>query len=326
MGIKISPNIALVTTPTRLSGLLAKYGTRGSAKFQMGSSRKRFAVAVEMDLDDAGAFAAYDAEDAHYQSAVAGVRADLEGLGYPVINVPRDRLATFYFEMTEAVVVVGPDGLVANAAKYAHDRPIIGINPDPENIDGVLLPFGLGDVRRVTRRSLAGKQATERVTLGRVDLSDGQRLLAFNDFYLGRRTHVSARYLIYDGPRHERQSSSGVIVSTGAGSTGWLRSVYQMAGGIIGGDPRRSPTHPPPLARTERKLRYVVREPFPSRTTGTALITGEIEPDRPLRVESQMPEGGVIFSDGVEADAIDFPAGVIAEFGIADQTCELAVA
>jgi hypothetical protein len=70
------------------------------------------------------------------------------------------------------------------------------------------------------------------VTLAEAALDDGQRLLAFNDLFIGARTHVSARYRISFGGGAEPHSSSGVLVSTGAGSTGWLSSVFAMSGAV----------------------------------------------------------------------------------------------
>jgi NAD kinase len=48
-------------------------------------------------------------------------------------------------------------------------------------------------------------------------LSFCQSLLAFNDLFVGRKTHISARYHLTHGRRSENQSSSGIIVSTGGG-------------------------------------------------------------------------------------------------------------
>ena len=62
-------------------------------------------------------------------------------LGYPVRSIDRTFLPNFDFGRCVLVVVVGPDGLVANTAKYVGDLPIIGVNPDPRRNDGVLLPF-----------------------------------------------------------------------------------------------------------------------------------------------------------------------------------------
>ena len=70
------------------------------------------------------------------------------------------------------------------------------------------------------------------MTMAQAELNDGQRLLAVNDLFIGARTHVSARYRLRYQGREEDQSSSGLIVSTGAGSTGWYRSLLTGAAGI----------------------------------------------------------------------------------------------
>jgi hypothetical protein len=42
-----------------------------------------------------------------------------------------------------------------------------------------------------------------------------------------------------------------------------------------------------------------------------------------LVVESLMPSGGVIFSDGVEADFLEFNSGTIARVGVSAQRARL---
>ena len=71
-----------------------------------------------------------------------------------MIDVQRRYLATYDFRHTMLVVVVGPDGLVANTAKSVGDLPIVAINPDPARIDGELLPFKIRDARSVVQRTL----------------------------------------------------------------------------------------------------------------------------------------------------------------------------
>lgn len=327
MGTKMSPNIALVTTPTRLAGLLAKFGTKGSARFRIQSARSTYlsenasaAAVVDADAD----FDEYVDEDQHYAAAVKRIRGDLEGLGYPVVPVARNYISNFYFGMTEAVVVVGPDGLVANTAKYAGDIPIIGVNPMPDRFDGVLLPFQVDDIRKIVRQTLAGRSSVRRVTLGDVTLSDGQSMLAFNDFFIGRSSHVSSRYILYSGNQSETHSSSGVIVSTGAGSTGWLSSVYHMTCGV-GRTLGHQSISPPKIPWDTDALCWVVREPFLSRSSQVEMVMGEIRDGIPLRLESLMTEGGVIFSDGIESDYLVFNSGTIAEFQIAKTQSKLVV-
>lgn len=157
--------------------------------------------------------------------------------------------------------------------------------------------------------------------MAQATLSDGQRLLAVNDFFIGVRSHVSARYELSLGDRHERQSSSGIIVSTGMGSTGWLRSVLTGASAVTGGHPSSdiASLRDEGFAWSDRRLVFSVREPYPSPWSQTGLVFGELDSATPLRVRSLMPEGGIIFSDGVDADGLDFRSGLEAVISIADQ-------
>jgi hypothetical protein len=66
-------------------------------------------------------------------------------------------------------------------------------------------------------------------------------------------------------------------------------------------------------------LVFTVREPFPSKTSQTDLIFGRITPNTPLRVVSQMPDNGVIFSDGIESDFLNFNSGVEATITLAEK-------
>ncbi|MNF14289.1 hypothetical protein D3C80_2164490 [compost metagenome] len=62
-----------------------------------------------------------------------------------------------------------------------------------------------------------------------------------------------------------------------------------------------------------------MREPFPSRTTSAEVVFGRISGSHPLQITSQMPEDGVIFSDGVESDFLEFNSGVKATIGLAER-------
>jgi hypothetical protein len=162
------------------------------------------------------------------------------------------------------------------------------------------------------------------ITLAEATLNDGQRMLAFNDFFVGIQGHVSARYVLTVGRTAEPQSSSGLIVSTGAGSSGWFSSVYNMAEGIarwMGGNPRQRLE----VSWEDRRLLWAVREPFQSKHSGCQLVAGSLEAGERLTVESLMPERGIIFSDGVESDFLDFNSGTIAQIGCAEQQARLVV-
>jgi hypothetical protein len=159
------------------------------------------------------------------------------------------------------------------------------------------------------------------VTMAKATLNTGQTLHAVNDFFIGQRSHVSARYQISVGGQEERQSSSGIIVSTGLGSTGWLKSVYAgwatATHCLLGRDV--TPVGDGSFPWDARYLHYFVREPYPSRTTQARLVIGKIAEGGRMRVISEMPDNGVVFSDGIEADYLAFNSGTEATIGVAEK-------
>lgn len=302
--------ILLVTRRTRLAGLVERFNTKKQAKFYVENAGQ--------DFDE------FEREDQAYARAVDRLRDSLD-VGLPVQQVDRSLVPTFLFTGKEVVVVAGQDGLVANVAKYVGEQPLVGVNPDPDRFDGVLLPYEVPQARAAVRKVLEGKARTRGVTLAEARLEDGQRLLAFNDLFIGARTHVSARYRLSHGGQQEAQSSSGVLVSTGAGSSGWLSSVFTLAraltartGGVPGGEWR--------LSWEEPRLAFVVREPFVSRNSSAELVGGFVTPEQDLVLESRMPSGGVIFSDGMEEDFLAFGAGARAHIRPAKQRARLVMA
>ncbi len=301
--------VVVVTRKTRLVELIQRFNTRAQARFYIEHA--------------GGDFGEYEREDAAYRRALDRVRRAVE-VGLKIQVLDRDLVPTYTFVPSDAVVTLGQDGLVANTAKYAGGQPIIGVNPDPERFDGVLLPFLPEQVGAALAQVLHGRHRVRAVTLAEARLGDGQRLLAFNELFVGARTHVSARYRLRWKSHQESQSSSGILVATGAGSTGWLSSVYQMVSAVAtftGG----TPGPPMRLDWEDRRLVFVVREPFVSRHSQASIVTDVIAPGEHLVLESTMPAGGAIFSDGVEADYLAFDSGTTATIGAARETANLVV-
>lgn len=331
---KISETIAVVTSETRLRGLKRKRATAGAAAFVLEQTVKQKLVAREaignadqdafLLADAAASFQEYEEEDQLAQHALKHLRKTLD-FNLPLTFVSREHLPNFQFDRCLAVVVVGQDGLVANTAKYVKNAPIIGVNPDPKRNDGILVPFSPEDAREVVQSVIKGTAKQRTATLAEVNLNDGQRQLAFNDFYIGNKGHASSRYTISDQRSAEPQSSSGIIISTGAGSTGWMSSIFNMVNGVA--QWMGNSTHDGlKLEIDAHKLLWVVREPFISRHSQAQLVAGVIEKNNELIIESLMPNQGVIFSDGVENDFLEFNSGSIARIKVSNQGSHLVVA
>ena len=302
--------VVIVTRKTQLEELIVRFNTVGQAKFY---------------LEHAGQdFAPIEAAHKQYHIVLDGVRAMVPpGVKQQVID--RAFLPQFTFGQADLVVTVGPDGLVVNTAKYLDGQPILAINPDPSRIEGVLLTFNPENMWQPMMFSVFGIPPIKEITMAEAALNDGQKLLAFNDFFIGVKSHVSARYRIEVDGKSEAQSSSGIIVSTGAGSTGWLKSVYTGATRVV--EALGGKVNPPPeggrFPWEANRLIYVVREPWPSKASGANLVYGVITKDNPLVITSEMAENGTIFSDGVEADYLAFNTGLTATIRIADKKANL---
>jgi len=302
--------VVLVTRRTRLEELVARYHTLAQAQFY---------------IEHLGAdFSDYVREQEIYDRAKRNVLDILEDHGrYQVIE--RGFLSNFVFGDDDIVIALGQDGLVANAMKYLDGKPLIGINPDPMRFDGVLLPFDVEDVTYIIEDVAQESRSSKAITMAEAVLSDGQRLLGVNDLFIGPKTHTSARYEIELGNQKEMQSSSGIIVSTGLGSSAWMRSIVTGAMAIAGSYGGSANNNYSPWEWDARYLQFAVREPFPSKTSATELVFGQVTNKTKLILRSLMPEGGVIFSDGIEADFLSFSSGTTTEINVAQTTGQLVV-
>ncbi len=302
--------IVFVTRKTRLEELIHQYGSERQARFHIEHG--------------GGQFQSYIDEHQQYKKSLSQIKpiiSSFENMRFQLID--REIVKSFMFSDKDLIVTLGQDGLVANTAKYVGQQPIIAINPDPERYDGVLLPFLTHHCLKAIKSVVNNDYVAQKITLGEAKTSDGQTLLAFNDFFIGTKSHTSARYLLNYQKSEESQSSSGIIVSTGAGSTGWMSSIMNMVTSIHRSVDEHSPELNKIISWDDRRLIFAVREPFISKATTAKNVFGLIEDKDELVIESQMPNDGVIFSDGMEKDFIKFNSGLKVSIKSAKQNAHL---
>ena len=296
--------IVLIIRKTRLDEVIARFNTEAQARFY---------------IEHLGAdFSDYKREDQQYKVSVREAQQQLSRLGRLQV-IDRSYVPNFIFGQADTVVVLGQDGLVANVLKYLNDQPVVGVNPDPDRWEGVLLPFVLTDLPKIIPEVFSRARPISRVTMAKAELNDGQVLYGVNDLFIGPKSHTSARYSLRISGHSEDHSSSGIIVSTGLGSTGWFRSIIAGATGIASYLCRKElPINAESNPRWDADYLYFsIREPWPSKTSSAGITFGKITRDDPLVLLSYMPENGVIFSDGIETDYLAFNSGTLATITLA---------
>lgn len=290
--------LVILERASEFDELIAEHGTRGQAQFVL---RARGTDLAEI-------------ERRHTEAAAARAKVVAAApQGWKVAPLLREDLDRFLFRETDVVVALGQDGLVANLAAYLTGQPVIGVNNAPDLVPGVLVSHEPPAVADLLADTAADRATVQARTMVEARIEDGQRCVGLNEVFFGHATHQSAKYEIEAAGITEFQSSSGLIVATGTGGTGWAASLNLERGQPL--------TLPDPL---ERRLAWFVREPWPSRFTGSTLVYGELT-DGPLGVTCRLGAGAVVFSDGIENDALNVSYGQHVDFAVAPDTLNTVV-
>ena len=293
-----TPRVVVVTRPTPWDAAIAVHGTEGQARFVL--SQRGF----DVDRLRRG----HDRFVAILHDVLARIP-----LGWHRTRIDRADLDRFLFEPRDLVVVVGQDGLVANVARFLAGQPVVGVDGAPGDNPGVLVVHDPESASSALARVATGREVEmESRTLVEVTLSDGQTLRGLNEIFVGHRTHQSARYTLARGSQTEHQSSSGVVVATGTGATGWAASIHRQRHCDV--------LLPEPC---EPLLAWFVREAWPGPRLGVELTEGRLAEGDALDIVSEMDEGGVIFADGIEGDALRFGRGQRATLAIGRESLHL---
>jgi hypothetical protein len=290
-----SPRAVFAVRETDYELLIARHATRDQARFFLETKGQRLEPVEE--------------RHEQFRAVLRAARASVPE-EWRLALVRRADFDRFLFGPEDVVVAVGQDGLVANIAKYLDGQPVLGVNPAPDLYDGVLVRVPLDRLGAALPASLHGDVAIQHRTMVEAALDSGERLLALNEVFVGHRSHQSARYRIETPAGAEDHSSSGLIVASGTGASGWARSIMEATHDAL------------PLGPEERAVAFFVREPFPSVATQTHIRSGKLA-KAALSVTSRMNEGGVIFADGIEQDFLTFNWGRQVRLAAADRTLNL---
>ncbi|MBS3091778.1 NAD(+)/NADH kinase [Candidatus Pacearchaeota archaeon] len=201
----------------------------------------------------------------------------------------------------DLVITIGGDGTFAKAANLIENALIIGINSHPETSEGALISLDINEIEKLSS-ILNGDFNISMIY--RVQTKLNEKILdelAINEVYVGAASQFhSSRYKIKYKDKEEEQRSSGVIISTGAGSPAWLHS----AGGKI-------------FPRDEEKLSFVVREPyFGKKIFKPTILNGDLLKGEKLTFVSERDFGGIV---AIGDSVYDFNKGDIVEIELSNK-------
>jgi NAD+ kinase len=186
-------------------------------------------------------------------------------------------------EAFDLVVTLGGDGTLLWASQsIGADLPVLAVNSAPQDSVGYFCAVQRGELADGLADALAGRLRATRLTRMRVELDRktcNDRVL--NDALFSHSSPAATtRYSIRARGREEEHKSSGVWISTAAGSTAAIRS----AGGRV-----------QPIGST--RLQFLVREPYAFGKTPCRLRKGLIAPGERLELQSRM-RAGRLYLDG----------------------------
>jgi NAD kinase len=201
----------------------------------------------------------------------------------------------------DLIITFGGDGTFVKAANLIEDSFILGVNANPDSSEGWLIDLDISEVNKL-KDLFAGQHKT--LVRQRASVRLNGKLLpeqATNEVYIGAASQFhSSRYKITYKSKEEEHRSSGVLVTTGTGSTAW----FAAAGGK-------------PFACHEEKLAFLVREPYVGkRIFLPKIMKGELKKGEVLTIRSTRDFGGIL---AINDSTYDFNTGDVVEIELSDK-------
>ena len=171
------------------------------------------------------------------------------------------------------VISIGGDGTALSSSHFLLDKPLLAVNSAPGKSEGVLTTLNYHDLYRKLDEIKEGKFETE--LLERIEVYINNKLqnpLALNEVFIANeKAFLVSKYklrIVKNGMiKEEEQRSSGIIFSTGAGSTAWFSSA--------GGEQ---------FSAQEKYIKMIVREPYFGKLGKFSIVNETIDEKEEIEV------------------------------------------
>tara|TARA_B100001971_G_C18185190_1_gene535176 strand:- start:565 stop:1356 length:792 start_codon:yes stop_codon:yes gene_type:complete len=205
------------------------------------------------------------------------------GIRYKFIE--RTTLNKSNYKNIDLIMPVGGDGTFLKASQFLFDkRPIYGVNSNPLKKEGFFMESAKKDFEKKLKKILQGVYKIRKLHRLEAYINNKKiKDLALNEFYVAsEKPYVTARYYLNIKGKREKQKSSGILISTAAGSHAWIKS----AGG------KSFPIE-------SDKFEYLIREPYCGRVSAKCALFNQIL-DKNEKIEVIFEVGnGIIIADSL---------------------------
>ncbi len=200
------------------------------------------------------------------------------------------------------IISVGGDGTLLDTSHYCSDSPVLGVNSDPNNSIGALCSADADNFLSILEGIFKGEIMPLPVTRLSIRMDGKLKLYRpLNDvLFCHENPAAMSRYYLACNNKIESHRSSGIWISTGAGSTGGIYSSGANAFPI-----------------DENRAIFRVREPYWTDQKIPNLLDGELAKDEVLKITSNMSDGK-LFIDGPHK-SIRIPLGQSIELALSKQ-------
>ncbi len=199
----------------------------------------------------------------------------------------RDKLKKNQFKNISLIIAVGGDGTFLRAAHFVDKELLFGINSDVKDKEGFFMKSNKKDFEFKFKKILKNKFKVKKLLRLEAYLDNKKiETLALNEFFIGtRKSYTAAKYTIEINGKKEKQKSSGVLITTPAGSYAWAKSCCKKT-----------------LPLNSKKYQFVVREPYEGKIFKSyKLEYGLLNKNQKVKVISEMLDG-VLVADSVSKE------------------------
>ncbi len=193
-----------------------------------------------------------------------------------ITKVWKNIISKNHLKEVDLVISIGGDGTFLSAAHFIENTPILGVNSDTNRSEGALTTIKYSQLNKKIRQILENKVKIRDYTREKIIIHQKNKKIetenALNETFFGNiNPHHTTNYEINYKNKTEPQKSSGIVISTGTGSTAW----YHSMGGFSFG-------------REKKQLRFRIRELYKRKIHKSKIKKGKINPNEKLTIVSKI--------------------------------------